>query len=143
MPTPDLCTEDEVVRLVHDFYAKVRKDPELGPVFAAHISDWDHHLAKMIDFWSSTLRGTARYRGTPMPAHVALPDLHPRLFHRWLALFDETTRAIDNPAMRARANDLARRIAESLWFGYQAHRDPQRIARSLREREAHAARRPH
>lgn len=131
MPTPDLCTEDEVIRLVHDFYAKVRTDPELGPIFDAHITDWDHHLSKMVDFWSSTLRGTARYRGTPMPAHVALPGLRPGLFHRWLALFDETAQGIGSEAMQARACDLARRIAESLWFGYQAHRDPERIARSL------------
>lgn len=131
MPSPDLCTEDEVVRLVHGFYARVREDPVLGPVFATHVRDWNHHLAKMVDFWSSTLRGTARYRGTPMPAHVALPDLEPGLFHRWLALFDETVRTIGNPALQARASDLARRIAESLWFGYQAHRDPQRIARRL------------
>lgn len=131
MPTPELCTEDEVVHLVHDFYARVRDDAVLGPVFDAHIHDWDHHLSKMVDFWSSTLRGTARYRGTPMPAHVALPGLEPGLFHRWLVLFDETVRAIDNPPMQARANDLARRIAESLWFGYQAHRDPKRIARTL------------
>jgi hemoglobin len=53
------------------------------------------------------------------------------MFHRWLALFDETVRGIGNPAMQARANELARRIAESLWFGYQMHRDPQRIARSM------------
>lgn len=131
MPSPDLCTEQEVHQLVHAFYDRVRSDPELGPVFSAHISDWDHHLSKMVDFWSSTLRGTARYRGTPMPAHVALPGLEPSLFHRWLALFDETVRTIDNPPMQARANELARRIAESLWFGYQAHRDPQRIARAL------------
>lgn len=131
MPTPDLCTEDEVVRLVHDFYAKVRTDPVLAAVFDAHVDDWDHHLSKMVDFWSSTLRGTARYRGTPMPKHVALPGLTPALFHRWLALFDETLETIDNPPMRARASELARRIAESLWFGYQMHRDPQRIAGSL------------
>ena len=138
MPSADLCTEDDVVHLVHAFYARVRADPELGPVFDTHITDWTHHLSKMVDFWSSTLRGTARYRGTPMPAHVALPGLTPALFHRWLALFDDTTRTIDNPAMRERANDLARRIAESLWFGYQAHRDPDRIARSMDHARAHA-----
>ena len=29
MPAPDLCTEDEIVRLVHTFYAKVREDARL------------------------------------------------------------------------------------------------------------------
>ena len=122
MPTPDLCTEEEVHRLVHGFYDQVRSDPQLGPVFAAHIRDWEPHLAKMVDFWSSALRGTARFRGTPMPKHVALPGLTEQLFQRWLVLFGQASAALGNPAMQERANDLARRIAESLWYGYQISR---------------------
>jgi len=125
MPDPELCTEDEVVRLVHTFYAKVRKDPVLGPIFESHIADWDRHLAKMVDFWSSALRGTARYKGTPMPRHAALPGLTITLFHRWLALFRETTEALENAALRQRADDLAHRIAGSLWYGYQARHGTQ------------------
>ncbi|MCM5571421.1 group III truncated hemoglobin [Burkholderiaceae bacterium FT117] len=138
MLNPDLCTEDEIRWLVHAFYAKVREDERLGPIFAARVVDWDHHLGKMVDFWSSTLRGTARYRGTPMPKHAALPDLEPALFHRWLALFRETTAELENAAMRERANELAQRIAESLWFGWQMARDPERIAAKLEARAAHA-----
>ena len=119
MPTPDLCTEEEVHRLVHSFYALVRSDPVLGPVFDAHIRDWTPHLAKMVDFWSSALRGTARFRGAPMPKHAALPGLDAQLFQRWLGLFAQATAALGNPAMAERANDLAGRIAESLWYGYQ------------------------
>ena len=119
MPTADLCTEEEVHQLVHGFYAEVRRDPELGPIFHAHVRDWDRHLATMVDFWSSALRGTARFRGTPMPKHAALPGLSAHLFNRWLALFAQTTASLDNSEMTARANDLAGRIAESLWYGYQ------------------------
>lgn len=140
MLNPDLCTEEEVTRLVHDFYAKVRNDDRLGPIFAAHVHDWDHHLGKMVDFWSSTLRGTARYRGTPMPKHAALPGLEPGLFRHWLGLFRETTAELGNPAMKARADELAERIAESLWMGYQMARDPERIAAKLEARQAHAIR---
>ncbi|MFP5404797.1 MAG: group III truncated hemoglobin [Gammaproteobacteria bacterium] len=128
MPSADLCTEAEVHDLVHTFYAKVRDDERLGPIFDAHVRDWDHHLGKMVDFWSSTLRGTARYRGTPMPKHVALPGLEPALFERWLTLFRETTEGIENPPMRERANLIAGRIAQSLWYGYQMAREPDRIA---------------
>ena len=127
MPSADLCTEAEVHRLVHEFYGKVRDDERLGPIFAAHVHDWDHHLGKMVDFWSSTLRGTARYRGTPMPRHAALPGLEWPLFERWLALFRETAEAIGNAPMAERANLLAGRIAQSLWYGYQMYRDPERI----------------
>jgi hemoglobin len=124
MPSPDLCTDEEISVLVHSFYARVRKDPMLGPVFDARITDWEHHLAKMVDFWSSALRGTARYRGTPMPKHAALPGLKAEMFEHWLELFHETTRGLDNAALGARASHLAGRIAQSLWYGYQLSRDP-------------------
>jgi hemoglobin len=120
-----VCSEQEVVELVHAFYAKVRRDAVLGPVFDAHVADWDGHLAKLVDFWSSALRGTARYRGSPVPRHAALPGLTTSHFHRWLALFRETTASLDNPALQARADYLAHRIAGSLWYGYQAQHCPE------------------
>ena len=129
----ELCDEHEVARLVHGFYAKVRQDATLGPFFAAHVTDWDHHLAKMVDFWSSTLRGTARYRGTPMATHAALPGLDAGMFKHWLRLFRETTLTLDNPGLRERADDLAARIAQSLWYGYQITRAPDRIPEELGE----------
>ena len=122
MPTPDLCTEEEVHQLVHGFYAQVRTDPLLGPIFEAHVKDWTPHLEKMCDFWSSALRGTARFRGAPMPKHIALPGLRAELFQRWLTLFRATTAALGNPAMQERADDLAARIADSLWYGWQYSR---------------------
>ena len=122
MPTPDLCTEEEVTRLVHGFYAQVRQDPLLGPIFDTHVTQWDRHLSTMVDFWSGALRGTARFRGAPMPKHAALPGLSAHLFQRWLQLFHQTTASLGNAAMAERANELALRIAESLWYGYQASR---------------------
>ena len=122
MPTPDLCTEAEVHDLVHAFYDSVRDDAQLGPIFNAHVRDWDRHLATMVDFWSGALRGTARFRGTPMPKHIALPGLSADLFRQWLRLFRATTAALPNVAMAQRASDLAERIAESLWYGYQMSR---------------------
>ncbi len=121
MPSPDLCTEEEVHQLVHGFYGRVRQDPVLGPIFDRHIEDWNPHLAKMVDFWSGALRGTARFRGTPMPKHVALPGLSAELFQRWLKLFGQTTATLGNAAMQERADALAHRIAESLWYGYQLY----------------------
>jgi hemoglobin len=119
MPTADLCTEEEISQLVHTFYTEVRSDELLGPIFGDHVKNWDKHLATMVDFWSSALRGTARFRGSPMPKHAALPGLTADLFRRWLAVFRRTTQAMPNVALRERANHLALRIAQSLWYGYQ------------------------
>jgi hemoglobin len=121
---PELCREDEIVTMVHRFYASVRGDPLIGHVFEAHVADWDHHLAKMCDFWSSVLLGTTRYRGTPMPTHAKLPDLSPALFRRWLQLFHATTRTLGNDELQQKADALAERIAQSLWYGYQLFNVP-------------------
>ena len=119
MPSADLCTEEEIVELVHGFYDRVRADEVLGPIFNRHVKDWDRHLPQLVDFWSSALRGTGRFRGAPMPKHAALPGLKIELFQRWLMLFGQTTDALPNAALGERAKELAQRIAQSLWYGYQ------------------------
>jgi hemoglobin len=118
MSRDELCTEEEIRLLVHRFYAQVREDPELGPIFDAHVHDWPAHLSTLVDFWSSALRGTARFRGAPLPKHMALP-LTAELFGRWLAIFRRTTAGLGNAALEERANDLAQRIASSFWYAYR------------------------
>ncbi len=127
MPSADLCTEEEIIQLVNSFYESIRKDAVLGPIFNQHVKDWDTHLSTMVDFWSSTLRGSARFRGAPMPKHTALPGLSYKLFERWLTLFRQTTDALPNTALGQRASELARRIAKSLWHGYQMSRDADKL----------------
>jgi hemoglobin len=124
MADPDLCTEEEVTTLVHGFYDRVRADSQLGPIFNTHVADWDTHLAKMVQFWSSLLRGTGTYSGTPMPIHAALPGLNAGLFQQWLALFHDTTETLPNRPFAERAEEFAHRVARSLWFGYQLYNKP-------------------
>ncbi len=112
-------TEDDIRRLVHRFYAKVRQDETLGPIFNARVADWDHHLALLCDFWSSLLLGTRRFKGAPIPAHARIPDLSWPLFQRWLALFHATTAELGHPALQANADALADRIAAKLWSVWQ------------------------
>lgn len=122
-----LCTEAEIKTLVFGFYDKIRADAILGPVFDAHIKDWDAHLAIMVSFWSSILLGTGTFSGTPMPKHIALPDLQASMFQHWLALFEQTTATLANRAFAERANILAHRVARSLWYGYQLNNHPDRV----------------
>ncbi len=131
MPSPELCAETEVAELVTSFYAKVRDDAVLGPIFERHIADWNLHMPKMIAFWSAALCGSKNYRGNPMVVHRALPDLTYSMFERWLDLFHESASVLENRAMTERAVELSQRIAQSLWYGYQLRREPDRIPASL------------
>ena len=81
-----------IERLVHGFYAKVRTDALLAPVFEARIQDWEPHLAQMCAFWSSVALMTGRYHGTPMVKHMPLP-VDAAHFDRWLALFEDDGQA--------------------------------------------------
>ena len=114
-----LCTEAEIAGLVHAFYARVRQDDLLGPIFNAHVDDWDRHLAKLVDFWSAILLRTGRFNGSPMTKHAALPGVTAELFQHWLALFRETAATQPNQAMATQASLMAGRIAQSLWQGYR------------------------
>src|SRR4051794_26650831 len=84
-------TEDDIRQLVDRFYAKVRRDPELGPIFLRAIpGDWLPHLNKMYAFWSSVMLTSGRYKGNPVAKHLAVEGIKFETFERWLALFDET-----------------------------------------------------
>ena len=131
MVNPDICSDEEIARFVRAFYAKVRKDELIGPIFNARIEDWEHHLSLLTDFWSSILRGSGRYSGTPMQKHVALEELKPEFFERWLGLFRETLAEQPNAAMRERASGAAQRIAQSLWFAWQMGKRPESIPTDL------------
>jgi hemoglobin len=88
--------EAMIERLVHGFYAKVRADAVLGPIFEARIRNWEPHLAQMCAFWSSVALMTGRYHGTPMAKHLPLP-VDAGHFDRWLELFEQTAREICRP----------------------------------------------
>ena len=109
-------TEAMIERLVRGFYAKVRLDAVLAPVFEARIADWEPHLAQMCAFWSSVALMSGRYHGTPMAKHLPLP-VDAGHFDRWLALFEETAREICPPEAEAHFVERARRIAASLELG--------------------------
>ena len=117
-PGPSVGVTEAMIRsLVDAFYAKVRNDAELGPIFHARIHDWDEHLAKLADFWSSIVMMSGRYKGRPMPVHAAIPEISDAHFGRWLALFGETAAEVCPPQAAHLFTDRAMRIAESLKAG--------------------------
>jgi hemoglobin len=108
--------ETMIETLIRGFYAQVRKDPLLSPIFESRISEWEPHLENMFAFWSSLTLQTGRHHGQPMAKHMPLA-VDARHFDRWLALFEETAREICPPAAAERFIERARRVAESLELG--------------------------
>jgi hemoglobin len=108
--------EAMIERLVAAFYARVRSDPLLAPIFAARVRDWDFHLAKLCEFWSSVMLGTGRYHGQPMLAHIelAIDTAH---FDRWLHLFEASVIDLCPQPAAARFIEKARQIADSFELG--------------------------
>lgn len=125
-------SEQMVHDVVHGFYARIRADEELGPIFNGAIQDrWDHHLANMVDFWSSVLLMTGRYSGRPMAAHLILDNKRgeanmPRLdqphFERWLVLFRATVSELCPPEAAALFISRAEKIAQSFMHGIRFNR---------------------
>ena len=72
-PGAPLGIDDVMIEaLVDDFYARVRVDPAIGPIFKASVADWEPHLETMRDFWSSVVLMSGRYKGKPIEAHMPL-----------------------------------------------------------------------
>lgn len=102
--------------LVETFYARIRSDATLGPVFDREVGDnWASHLARMKDFWASVAMNAGRYNGKPVPAHMKLTGVEPSHFQLWLGLFRQT---LEDTAPSAEVvsyfMERAERIANSL-----------------------------
>lgn len=117
-------TEEMIHELVHGFYAKIRRDPALGPIFNRVIAeaDWPAHLAKMCDFWSSVTLMSGRFKGTPMQAHLRIGNLRATHFARWLYLFEQTARELCPPEAAEIFVEKSQMIARSLQMGLQLAR---------------------
>lgn len=118
-------TEDDIAALTRVFYAWMRKDELLAPIFNAKIgtddAQWETHIAHINDFWSGIFLKTGRFSGNPMAKHTPLPGLTPAHFARWLELFAKAGAQTLSPAKQLHFNNTAKRIARSLQMGLACH----------------------
>lgn len=122
----DIRTEEDISRLVHTFYGKVRADELLGPIFEPIIKDnWGPHLDRMVDFWSTILLYTHKYKDDPMPKHMQLP-VEQHHFDHWLFLFNETLDALFAGEIAANAKLRAASIAKIMMV-IRARKDGLRV----------------
>lgn len=110
-------TEEQISDLVDQFYAVIRSDAQLGPIFESHIgNNWDTHLAKMNKFWRSILLKSREYDGRPVPMHQKIEGLGSLEFEIWLAHFSKVAIQIMHPEAADITIELAKRVATSLWL---------------------------
>jgi len=113
--TIDSLSEEGIGHLVDCFYAKIRVDPDLGPIFDRVVrGKWEPHLETMRNFWSSVMLTSARYEGAPVLAQLRIKDIDPRMFDRWLRLFGETCDELFEDEVAEAFRVKAARIAESM-----------------------------
>ena len=118
MAMHDTIDEETIRTLVHGFYARVRQDDAIGPIFNDVIGEeWDAHLAKLCDFWSAVMLQTGRFDGRPMAAHVRIKVIRPEHFERWLALFRQTAREVCPAEAASMFIARAEMIAQSFQLG--------------------------
>ena len=123
--------EPALKRLVETFYERVRTDALIGPVFNDAIGDWPEHLEKLQAFWSSVMLTSGRYKGQPLPAHIRHgARIDGLAFERWLDLWKQVTDDQFEPAVAARFQEKAGRIAESLQLGIRFASGEKFVART-------------
>ncbi|NMM79917.1 globin [Acidovorax sp. SRB_14] len=110
---------ESLTALVHGFYADVRADALLGPVFEEALRDrWEPHLARMVDFWSTVALGSKRFSGNVFAKHMALEGVTPAHFAAWVRLWGEHTERLFEPDVARELQATAHGIARNLFQGY-------------------------
>lgn len=119
----------DISLLVNTFYAKIRKDELLGPIFNSHIPNekWPAHLEKLTDFWETNLFGVPKFKGNPSQKHVnvdknlnhSITQVH---FGQWINLWFETINELFEGPLAHRAKEAARNMGSMQFMVIFKHR---------------------
>jgi len=108
-------SEEQIRQLVDSIYGKIRADADLEPIFERVVAgDWETHLAKMYDFWSSVMLTTGYYKGSLVAVRKHMGGLEIGLLDRWLALFGDSCDELLDSETAGLCWLKAAHIAESL-----------------------------
>jgi hemoglobin len=101
-----------VTRLVKWFYARVRFEPDLEPIFNANVPKWGEHLELLIDFWCGQTGGPTTYGGG-LGKHARL-DLRQEHYATWLRVWEQNCMDLLQPREAKEMVELARDLATRL-----------------------------
>lgn len=112
-------TETSIRKMVDTFYARVREDAVLSPIFENRLAGkWDEHMPRMYAFWTKVLLDTGEFQSNVFGKHMALSGITKEHFVRWLALFKLTAIEVFGIDEAGIPIQVAERIASSLQLGF-------------------------
>lgn len=119
MEFKEIKNREDVFKLVNAFYAKIRKDELLGPIFNKHIPEdhWPKHIEHITDFWMGRLFGVIAFKGNPAEKHRQVDEgqgyqIKKSHFDHWVNLWTETVTKQYNCKLADKAIMMAGRIAQ-------------------------------
>ena len=119
-------SEAQIDAVVAAFYAKVRGDAVLGPIFFESLTRdgaiWRAHEDKIARFWRNALLRQPVYAGNPMLVHSGISAVKPAHFAIWLQLFDDVLAELLPGAIASSWSRLAHRIGRGLSMGLKQSR---------------------
>ena len=106
----DIQDREDIIKLVDDFYEKVKVDATLGYIFTDIVhTNWDSHLPRMYDFWENILFSTGNFDGNPMITHRELSaktTINLKHFKHWNKIFTQT---VDELFVGEKAEEIKKR----------------------------------
>ena len=112
-------TEASIPKLVDMFYARVREDAVLSPIFESKLAGrWDEHMPRMYAFWRKILLGSGDFQSNVFGKHMALAGIEREHFVHWLSLFRLTAIEVFGIDDAKVPIQIAELIAASLQLGY-------------------------
>jgi hemoglobin len=130
MPKSDkkeITNREDIKLLVVSFYAKIRKDAVLGPIFNQIVTDWEPHLELLTDFWETQLFLKRKYFGNPVTAHQEVDDkmqhtITPEHFGLWMNLWFATIDELFEGDTAYIAKNRAQKMSTMLYLNIYEHR---------------------
>ena len=123
----DIKNREDIKLLVVSFYAKIRTDAVLGPIFNQIVIDWEPHLELLTDFWETQLFLKRKYFGNPVTAHQEVDDkmqhtITPEHFGLWMNLWFATIDELFEGETAYIAKNRAQKMSTMLYLKIYEHR---------------------
>lgn len=123
----DIVDRNDIALLVRTFYAKIRTDAVLGPIFNKIVIDWEPHLELLTDFWETQLFLKRKYFGNPVTAHQEVDDkmqhtITPEHFGLWMNLWFAAIDELFEGETAYIAKNRAQKMSTMLYLKIYEHR---------------------